>query len=100
LLPAVTLGVSATRLRADHHILSLNPLIVDFDLATAQGRYTAVDDFYIRNHFEIPTVPQTYSLRIEGEVEKSQNLHIEDLRRFAKKQVGAVLGSVLIVCWS
>ncbi len=91
MLPAVTLGVSATRLRADHHILSLNPLIVDFDLATAQGRYTAVDDFYIRNHFEIPTVPQTYSLRIEGEVEKSQNLHLEDLRRFAKKQVGAVL---------
>jgi sulfite oxidase len=90
-LPALALGVSARPLRADHHILSLNPLIVDFDLSTLQGRYTAVDDFYIRNHFEVPSVPQAYSLRIDGEVEKPMDVHIDDLRQFAKKQVGAVL---------
>ena len=91
LLPALALGASVTRLRADHHILSLNPLIVDFDLSTLKGRYTEVDDFYIRNHFEIPQVPEPYSLRIEGEVEKPQHLGLDDLRRLTKKQVGAVL---------
>ena len=90
-LPALALGASPTSLRADHHILSLNPLIVDFDLSTLQGRYTEVDDFYIRNHFQIPAVPQPYSLRIDGEVEKPQDLRIDDLRRFAKMQAGAVL---------
>lgn len=91
LLPALALGASARRLCADHHILSLNPLIVNFDLPTLRGRYTEVDDFYIRNHFEIPQVPEPYSLRIEGEVEKPQNLGVDDLRRFSRKQVGAVL---------
>jgi DMSO/TMAO reductase YedYZ molybdopterin-dependent catalytic subunit len=91
LLPALALGALATRLRADHHILSLNPLIVNFDLPTLNGRYTEVDDFYIRNHFEIPRVPEPFSLRIEGEVQKPQVLGMDDLRRFAIKEVGAVL---------
>ena len=91
LLPALALGASPTRLRADHHILSLSPLIVDFDLSTLRSRYTEVEDFYIRNHFQIPPVPQSYSLRIEGEVEAPQNLRMDDLRQFAKKQAGAVL---------
>lgn len=90
-LPALALGASPTSLRADHHILSLNPLIVDFDLSTLQGRYTEVDDFYIRNHFQIPAVPQPYSFRIDGKVEKPQDLRIDDLRRFARMRAGAVL---------
>ena len=90
-LPALALGASPTSLRADHHILSLNPLIVNFDLSTLQGRYTEVDDFYIRNHFQIPAVPQPYSFRIDGKVEKPQDLRIDDLRRFARMRAGAVL---------
>ena len=91
LLPAIALGASPTRLRGDHHLLSLNPLMVDFDLSTLQGRYTKVDDFYIRNHFEVPAISQSCSLRIEGEVEKPLNLRMDDSLGIGKKRVGAVL---------
>jgi len=91
LLPALALGGSAAPLQADHHLLSLNPLIVDFDLSTLEGRYTDLPDFYIRNHFEIPQMPEPYFLRVEGEVDKPLRIGMEDLQRLAKKQVGAVL---------
>lgn len=91
MLPALALGASAVPLRADHHVLSLNPLIVDFDLSTLEGRYTRVDDFYIRNHFDIPQLPASNFLRIEGDVEKPLLIGMNDLLRLAKKQVGAVL---------
>jgi DMSO/TMAO reductase YedYZ molybdopterin-dependent catalytic subunit len=91
LLPALAIGASALPLRADHHIISLNPLIVDFDLSTQQGRYTAIDAFYIRNHFEVPTSPSPPILSIEGEVQKPLRLAMEDLEGLAKKQGGAVL---------
>ncbi len=91
LLPALALGASVRPLRADHHILSLDPLIVDFDLSTQQGRYTGIDDFYIRNHFEIPQTPELPVLSIEGEVTKPLHLGWEDLARLPKKQAGAVL---------
>jgi DMSO/TMAO reductase YedYZ molybdopterin-dependent catalytic subunit len=57
-------------------------LIVDFGLSTLQGRYTAVDDFYIRSRCEVPSVPRAYSLRIDGEVEKPMDVHIDDLRQW------------------
>ncbi len=91
LLPALALGASVRPLWADHHILSLDPLIVDFDLSTQQGRYTGIDDFYIRNHFTIPQIPELPVLSIEGEVAKPLRLGWEDLGRLAKKQAGAVL---------
>ncbi len=91
LLPAMAIGATVLPLRADHHIISLHPLIVDFDLSTQQGRYTAVDDFYIRNHFEIPQLHQPPILTIEGEITKPLRLGMEDLGRLPKKQAGAVL---------
>lgn len=90
LLAAWATGASTTRLWGDHRILSLNPLIVDFDLSTLQSCYTAVDNFYIRKHFEIPAVPQPYSLRIDGKVQNIQILQMNDPRRIARKRVGAV----------
>lgn len=42
---------------------------MDFDLSTLQGPHTGVNDFDTRKHFEILAVSQSYSLRIEGEVE-------------------------------
>ncbi len=90
-LPAMALGASVRPLRADHHVISLNPLIVDFDLSTQQGRYTTVDEFYVRNHFALPQFPQPPTLTIEGEVAKPLRLGMDDLGRLERKQAGAVL---------
>ena len=57
---------SAQNLRAGHHVVSAEPLIVESDLWPLAGRYTRLEDFYIRNHF--PPSSATSALAIEGEV--------------------------------
>jgi DMSO/TMAO reductase YedYZ molybdopterin-dependent catalytic subunit len=88
---AGALLASAGRLRADHHVLSADPLVVAFDLTSLQGRYTAVEDFYVRNHFEAPEAPASAVLSLEGEVERPQQLYLKDFESLAQTEVGAVL---------
>jgi DMSO/TMAO reductase YedYZ molybdopterin-dependent catalytic subunit len=82
---------SARTVRADHHVLSADPLIVASDLDTLQGRYTGVEDFYIRNHYEAPSLGRSASLRIEGEVETPQDLSPDQLKRLPEREIAAVL---------
>jgi len=82
---------SALNLRAEHHLMSDDPLVVAFDLDSLKGRYTDTQDFYIRNHFPVPGNSPSYALRIEGEVEKPQQLAASDIDRFHEREVGAVL---------
>ena len=51
---AGALLAGAGGLRADHHVLSADPLVVASDVISLQGRYTTVQDFYVRNHFSAP----------------------------------------------
>lgn len=88
---AVLLLASARRLRADHEIISINPLIVVSDLSTLEGRYTRIEDFYVRSHFNAPPIVKPASLRIEGEVEKSQLISADALAGFPLRRIGAVL---------
>ena len=88
---AAALLASAARLRADHHVVSADPLVVAFDLASLQDRYTPVEDFYVRNHFESPEPPASPVLTIEGEVERPQQLQLRDLDLLAETKLGAVL---------
>jgi DMSO/TMAO reductase YedYZ molybdopterin-dependent catalytic subunit len=88
---AGALLVSARRLRADHHVVSADPLVVVFDLSSLQGRYTRVEDFYIRNHFQAPANAPLVSLRIEGEVAKPQQVSRDQLRALPAQEIGAVL---------
>jgi DMSO/TMAO reductase YedYZ molybdopterin-dependent catalytic subunit len=81
----------AARLRADHRFISFDPLLVEFDLASLAGRYTPVQDFYVRNHFETPTVSSNPSLRIEGEVKNPTKLTYRDFASLPRHQVAAVL---------
>ena len=37
-------------LRGEHHVISMDPLEMEFDLWSLQGQYTPVEDFYVRNH--------------------------------------------------
>jgi DMSO/TMAO reductase YedYZ molybdopterin-dependent catalytic subunit len=85
------LGVSALRLEADHHAISADPLVVEFDLGSLEGRYTRVEDFYVRNHFEVPKFAGSSSLHIDGQVEQRLELSFSGLRRLARHTNGAVL---------
>ncbi|MGH9326978.1 MAG: molybdopterin-dependent oxidoreductase [Terriglobia bacterium] len=90
-LTAAAMGFSATRLRATTHFVSFDPLIVEFDLASLEGRYTRVEDFYIRNHYQAPTAPEAPSIEIGGEVEKPVRLGLDVLQRLPEQRIGAVL---------
>ncbi len=90
-LAAGLLLASAGRLRAEHQIISEDPLIVVSDLQSLQGRYTRVEEFYVRNHFDAPAIVNPPSLRIEGEVAKPQFVSPGALVGFPTQKTGAVL---------
>lgn len=78
-------------LQADHHVISADPLEVEFDLASLQGQYTSVEDFYVRNHFAAPDSQEPATLKIEGEVENPRALGPGDLASLREREIGAVL---------
>lgn len=85
------LSVLSGRALADHHLLSVNPMIVDFDLTSLVGRYTPTNDFYVRNHFQTPPPPGTAFLQIEGAAENPRRLGVAELRGLTQSKIGAVL---------
>jgi DMSO/TMAO reductase YedYZ molybdopterin-dependent catalytic subunit len=86
-----TLLATARRLHADHHVISADPLIVVFDLDTLQGRYTRVEDFYVRNHYDTPVISGPAALRLEAEGETPKDLSLDQLKALPETDVGAVL---------
>jgi len=78
-------------LKAEHHVISADPLEVEFELSSLQGRYTSVEDFYVRNHFATPAAVEAATLRIEGEVEKPREFAPRDLAMLRERRFGAVL---------
>lgn len=88
---AISVSFSARGLFADHHFVSAFPLVVEFDLASLQGQYTSIADFYIRNHFAAPKTPASPVLIVEGEVERPLRLGAAELSRLPESEIGAVL---------
>jgi DMSO/TMAO reductase YedYZ molybdopterin-dependent catalytic subunit len=78
-------------LRGEHHVISMDPLEMEFDLWSLQGRYTPVEDFYVRNHFAAPARLEAATLKIEGEVEAPCELAAADLAALHERKFGAVL---------
>lgn len=78
-------------LKAEHHVISVDPLEVEFDLRSLQGRYTSAEDFYVRNHFATPEGSEAATLRIEGEVEKPRDFAPPDFAMLHDWKSGAVL---------
>jgi DMSO/TMAO reductase YedYZ molybdopterin-dependent catalytic subunit len=78
-------------LTAEHHVISADPLEVEFDLNSLRGRHTPVEDFYVRNHHDAPEDTAQTTLRIEGEVELARDVAAADLASLPKREVGAVL---------
>lgn len=83
--------VSPKRVRAEHHVVSADPLIVDSDLRSLPSRYTPAEDFYIRNHHDTPQDSGRLCLQIEGEVERPQKLAPDHLAHLGQRELGAVL---------
>lgn len=77
--------------RAEHRVISMDPLEMEFELWSLRGQYTSVEDFYVRNHVVSPAVPQAATLRIEGEVEVPRQLTGADLAKLKERKFGAVL---------
>jgi DMSO/TMAO reductase YedYZ molybdopterin-dependent catalytic subunit len=77
-------------LDADHHVVSADPYEVEVDLCSAYGRYTPVEDFYIRNHHPAPQSGAP-ALEISGEVERLQTLTPNALAQLPRVELGAVL---------
>ncbi len=80
-----------TKLMAEHHVVSADPLMVDFDLQSLEGRYTSVEDFYVRNHRAVPENLRTGFLQIEGEVATPKRLSNDELAPLHRRELGAVL---------
>jgi DMSO/TMAO reductase YedYZ molybdopterin-dependent catalytic subunit len=78
-------------LLADHHVISATPLIVESDLWPSAGRYTRVEDFYVRNHFQVPDTAATSLLTIEGEVDKPGPFTLDNFQAIRVQELGAVL---------
>jgi len=78
-------------LAAEHHVISADPLEVEFDLNSLRERYTPVEDFYVRNHHDVPANVGQATLRLEGEVEQARELAPADLAPLPKQEFGAVL---------
>jgi DMSO/TMAO reductase YedYZ molybdopterin-dependent catalytic subunit len=78
-------------LRAEHHVISMDPLEVEFDLTSLQGQYTSLEDFYVRDHFAAPAGLAAGTLKVEGEVEKPREFASTDLAGLGERKLGAVL---------
>jgi DMSO/TMAO reductase YedYZ molybdopterin-dependent catalytic subunit len=88
----LTTGMLTPRvLRGEHHVISADPLEMEFDLASLQGEFTPLDDFYVRDHFASPAAAGTPTLSIEGEVEKPQHFTSSDLEKLNQRNFAAVL---------
>ena len=81
----------ARALCADHHVISSDPLEVESDLSSSDGRYTPLEDFYVRNHYRDPGPAVSAVLSIEGLVERPRRLSLIDLESLSRRELGAVL---------
>ncbi len=99
-----TLGLAATALwletptlarAADGHglvPLTVRPPNYESVRSTFTNRITPLDRFYLRNHFDIPSLDaRAWRLEVRGLVERPLSLSLQDLRRLPRATVEAVL---------
>lgn len=91
-LTLVSSGLLVPKLvTAEHHVISADPLIIETDLSSLRDRYTPVEDFYVRDHYDAPALSGPTTLRIEGEVERARDFSMDDFSALPEREVGAVL---------
>ncbi len=85
---------SLARAEGSGHLipLSVRPLNYESVRSTFTTRITPTERFYLRNHFDVPTVgAKAWQLQIRGAVEKPLSLSLADLERMPQATVEAVL---------
>jgi DMSO/TMAO reductase YedYZ molybdopterin-dependent catalytic subunit len=66
--------------------LQKQPDNLEFKFAGLNSFITPTEDFYVRNHFEVPTVDaKTWKLKVEGHVEKPFEVGLDELRGMGNK---------------
>jgi len=78
---------------AAHHLISNDPLIIEFDFGGHIEPVTSLDDFTIYNHFSLPVLPPPADLPIDGEVAHPCKIGIERLIGLTPVKIVAVLES-------
>src|SRR5438067_2747786 len=72
--------------------LTERPLNYESVRATFTSRITPTERFYLRNHFDLPTVDvQAWRLNVHGLVEKPLSLSLAELEKMPQVTVEAVL---------
>ena len=65
-----------------------NPVNLEMPFGSLDSFITPVDRFYVRCHFPIPEIdPQTWRLKIEGEVGETLELTLDDLRAMEARTI-------------
>lgn len=73
-------------------ILSREPLVAGVPLGSLDGGTTPVEQFFVRNHFQIPSLDTAnWRLEIDGEVENLLSLGYDDLKRLPSKELPVLL---------
>jgi DMSO/TMAO reductase YedYZ molybdopterin-dependent catalytic subunit len=91
LLAGGGLLVPASSLLADSILVSKEPRVSEFDLQSLEGRYTPVQDFYVRNHYPVPAGATVNALSISGEVQRPVTVSHASLTSLKPQKLGAVL---------
>src|SRR5437016_3731202 len=69
-----------------------NPDNLEFPFATLDSYITPNEKFYVRNHFPQPKVEvDSWKLKVEGAVERPQQMTFEELRKMPARTVTATL---------
>ena len=73
-------------------VLNHDPLVAGVPIAALGGQVTPSQQFFIRNHFPIPRLDTTsWTLQVEGEVERVLHLTYGDLKGMASQEQAVTL---------
>jgi DMSO/TMAO reductase YedYZ molybdopterin-dependent catalytic subunit len=76
----------------DLMVLSQDPLVVGVPLNSLNQERTSANQFFIRNHFNIPQVDaSTWSLTVDGEVERTLHLKYDEITGMVAKELMVLL---------
>lgn len=73
-------------------LLNREPLVAGVPLKSLDGGATPVEQFFVRNHFQIPVVDgAAWNLTVDGEVENGLSLSYADLKQMPSKELPVLL---------
>jgi DMSO/TMAO reductase YedYZ molybdopterin-dependent catalytic subunit len=73
-------------------VLNREPLVSGVPLKSLDGGPTPVEQFFVRNHFPMPTMDESvWNLTIDGEVEHTLSLSYEDLKQLPSRELQVLL---------